>query len=354
MGSNGLFKSTMKKIIFGVCASMLLNPSIAYGQTQLHKPMISVSEQKDIYYIGNVTSNVNVRVDAGADKEQLIFNNKKISLNKGTQVIILGEVDVSGKPWYHIRFTYSGTDLTGYSTSSYIEKTATVITPSPEPTATPEPTAAPTPTIQPTMAPEHEVSPNPSASPSNDANQEDGKPYFLLFAVLGVMVIAVGCYVVWKKKKDQQQEDSTEVSEKVEKLKKIVLNGNEERTSQRHKLKNGVYIKKDDQEAQQEFAASQEEEVKNEESPITDLEEMQADAKAAVASESADKKALRVAIAKLREHDIVIHKYFGKGEVFDNSDVRLIEVRFGQDVRFLNKEQLVSKKLLEITNERRV
>ena len=51
-------------------------------------------------------------------------------------------------------------------------------------------------------------------------------------------------------------------------------------------------------------------------------------------------------INKLKPHDLVVHKYFGKGEVYDNSDVKLLEVRFGSDVRFLNKESLISKHLL--------
>ena len=76
------------------------------------------------------------------------------------------------------------------------------------------------------------------------------------------------------------------------------------------------------------------------------------DARNESSKDGEEKKALRMRIQKLREHDIVIHKYFGRGEVFDNSDVRLIEVRFGNDVRFLNKDNLAAKKLLTITNER--
>ena len=45
-------------------------------------------------------------------------------------------------------------------------------------------------------------------------------------------------------------------------------------------------------------------------------------------------------------------EYYGKGEVYDNSDIGRIEVRFGNDVRFLNKDDLVSKKLLSKYEDR--
>ena len=51
-------------------------------------------------------------------------------------------------------------------------------------------------------------------------------------------------------------------------------------------------------------------------------------------------------IDNLNPGDIVYHEYFGKGVVFDNTDVRRIEVRFGTDMRFIDKAGCVSKKLM--------
>ena len=68
-------------------------------------------------------------------------------------------------------------------------------------------------------------------------------------------------------------------------------------------------------------------------------------------AESDEKRALREAIERLQEHDIVYHTIYGEGEVYDNSDVKLIEVRFGNDMRFLKKDQLVAKRELKIIDE---
>ena len=64
-----------------------------------------------------------------------------------------------------------------------------------------------------------------------------------------------------------------------------------------------------------------------------------------------DKRALRDAIERLQEHDIVYHTIYGEGEVYDNSDVKLIEVRFGNDMRFLKKDQLVARREHKVVDE---
>lgn len=59
-----------------------------------------------------------------------------------------------------------------------------------------------------------------------------------------------------------------------------------------------------------------------------------------------EKEILREEIDRLRIGDMVYHEYFGKGIVRDNSDVKVIEISFGQDVRFLNKQSCAAKRLL--------
>lgn len=61
-----------------------------------------------------------------------------------------------------------------------------------------------------------------------------------------------------------------------------------------------------------------------------------------------DKQELRRMVDELKEHDVVIHRFFGYGEVDDNSDIKLIEIRFGSDVRYFNKDSLVAKKMFAI------
>jgi len=59
-----------------------------------------------------------------------------------------------------------------------------------------------------------------------------------------------------------------------------------------------------------------------------------------------EKELLREEIENLSPGDLVYHEYFGKGVVFDNSDVKRIEIRFGTDVRFVDKAACVAKKLM--------
>ncbi|MBO4628056.1 MAG: hypothetical protein J5645_08775 [Lachnospiraceae bacterium] len=57
---------------------------------------------------------------------------------------------------------------------------------------------------------------------------------------------------------------------------------------------------------------------------------------------------LRVALDDLKEQDTLVHKEYGVGEVIDNSDPQVIQVRFGRDLRFLKKDRLARKQLVEL------
>ncbi len=55
---------------------------------------------------------------------------------------------------------------------------------------------------------------------------------------------------------------------------------------------------------------------------------------------------VRARLEQLREQDRIQHKLYGEGEVIDNSDAEIIQVRFGRDLRFLKKEKLARKDLV--------
>ncbi len=57
---------------------------------------------------------------------------------------------------------------------------------------------------------------------------------------------------------------------------------------------------------------------------------------------------LRAALDTLKEQDTLVHKEYGVGEVIDNSDPQVIQVRFGRDLRFLKKDRLARKQLIEL------
>ncbi len=376
----GLFVKgkVIKKALFCACfaMSMMMFTTSVNAQTRLYT---STSDKADNfeYYEGKVTSGVNIRIDAGADKDKVMVGGKGVSLAKGTIVTIIGSKNVGNKPWYKIRFTYGGKELEGFATSTYIQKTGVVITPTPTPTAepTPEPTIAPEPTVS-------EVTVNPTIAPvveTEETAKSQGNDKMMQYVVIAIAVLTVaggGIYLYLRKKDGGTK--AVPASKKAANQKEVTLKSKEDhkladsqsensdndlslevkkqqvgRVSKRDKilrqtnLKSEVYvIKSKEENAFKDLGLAATLEAIDLEEHIVDKQHNP------VQQESLEKKALRDAINNLKQHDIILHKYFGKGEVYDNSDVRLIEVRFGSDARFLNKDQLVNKKLIHITNEK--
>ncbi|MBR5712872.1 MAG: hypothetical protein IKX54_04680 [Lachnospiraceae bacterium] len=67
-----------------------------------------------------------------------------------------------------------------------------------------------------------------------------------------------------------------------------------------------------------------------------------------VPAEPTPEEILRGKLDLLREQDTLVHKEYGVGEVIDNSDAQIIQVRFGRDLRFLKKDRLARKHLVEL------
>ena len=57
---------------------------------------------------------------------------------------------------------------------------------------------------------------------------------------------------------------------------------------------------------------------------------------------------LRRKLDELKEQDVLVHRKRGVGEVIDNSDPNIIQVRFDRDLRFLKKDKLVKKNLVRL------
>ena len=66
------------------------------------------------------------------------------------------------------------------------------------------------------------------------------------------------------------------------------------------------------------------------------------------ADEPTPEERLRIKIDALRAQDTIVHRLYGEGVVIDNSDSEIIQVRFGRDLRFLKKDKLARKDLVEL------
>lgn len=64
--------------------------------------------------------------------------------------------------------------------------------------------------------------------------------------------------------------------------------------------------------------------------------------------DSSSQDRLKLKLNALRPQDRFVHKLYGEGVVVENSDPDIIQVRFGRDLRFLKKDKLARKELVEL------
>lgn len=295
--------------------------------------------------LGRTTARVNVRYGPGDGLYDIIVHNdEKITLDSDKEVLIVDDeiYEASGNIWYNIIFQWKGEEISGWATSSYIKVIATV-TPTPTPSPTPEP-ATPTPSPEPTPSPTPTAVPaTPTPMPTIDPSSGDFRFVWGMIAALVIIAIIAIALIYVKNKLVYSSARSQEMSQKMKRLKNINLAEEKEdilSTTMITRRKRPEVRIVDENDEDREYDPELIDSLFGEELPAVEK------VRPEPTRESDEKRAIRNEINKLKPHDMVLHKYFGKGEVYDNSDVKLLEVRFGSDVRFLNKDSLVSKRLL--------
>ncbi|MCR5728122.1 MAG: SH3 domain-containing protein [Lachnospiraceae bacterium] len=323
-----------KGLLFTIAAVLL---SISIGIVN-----VSAEEEEDwVHYEGTVTvsSALNVRTGAGTNFDQVKDETGSVLQLKPQEKVIILEDVVSddGKVWFKIQFERDGKPYEGFATSSYIAKNEDVkITPSPLPT----PTATPTPSPTPITATKIPNTPTPLVTDKTDTgeNTTSGNSkssiLFVIFAVIAVAIIFFGLFFVLALVKQSKRKSRIRNARKVDRMRSNEQEnqGGKRRPEIRRSEDDGAYVR----EVRQSVYYTNPD----------DEDEM-----FGIRSDNDDKKNLRAAVDRLQEHDIINHKIYGEGEVYDNSDVKLMEVRFGNDVRFLNKDSVVAKRLIEIIDE---
>lgn len=353
-------RKKLKKVVFAVLCGSLLFAKAEYAAAATE----AVYEYDEERGEGNVyrgvvtTYGLNVRSAAGKDNPQVKVDGTNVVLDKDDEVAILDQEVNNGQVWYKVSFKRNDTVIVGYIHSSYVNLTVDVVqpiaTPTPVPTPTPIPTATPIPT--PTEA-------APTATPTQAPGEgEDGGNGGGLVAILVVVAIAAAALVaLWYIKKRNDDMKGNETSEKLDNLKNVPVSGGPLSAD-------GTPIpvmKRREQPVQDTYeeARRQPVERQDEASLLADKErarlmneEMIRQRRNGEGNDEAElreiaetlkeKEVLREEIDRLRIGDMVYHEYFGKGIVRDNSDVKVIEISFGQDVRFLNKASCAAKRLL--------
>lgn len=303
------------------------------------------------HYVGVATATVNVREGPGVSYDQVTDDSgKPIQLTTGDEVEIFEEKKADdGKVWYHIAFSQKGNDYLGFSTSSYvaIDKDR-IITPAPTPTPEPTPEIVEEIKVEPADEVTNNIDltdndiekKNEAVEPEDESSSSFWKIFWLLILLLLIFVacIFVSYYIRNKKESGNPSRD------KIDKFKQASASpaNNGKKMPQ---FKTSPNVRKPVEENRREShvvrtAAPVAREDNYVETSMDDL-----------AAENESDLSLREKIDRLQDHDIVKHVIYGEGEVSDNSDVKLLEVKFGNDTRYLKKDQLVRNHELTVYDD---
>lgn len=337
----------------------------AYAETEPTYEVTNETAEAEAY-VGEVnTEHLNVRLGFGTAYDRVNVNGEYIMLVQGDEVAVMSSGNAAnGDLWYEVRWMKDGTEFHGYVNASFVNlsENRAVPLPTPTPVATPTPAATPTPVVTPT--PEVTQAPVLTQAPGTSEKKEGGfSPLAGVSIVAVLLIIAAAVYIIVMKKK--REATAAETTEKIDSLKHIQLkkgpedvNGNPISVMKRkqevmEEPKEAVRAQFSGYEsdaamlARKEHARMVNEEFMEKSRFFDPNEEKKKEDELKLLSESLkEKDLLREEIDGLNPGDIVYHEYFGKGVVFDNTDVRRIEVRFGTDMRFIDKAGCVSKKLM--------
>ena len=359
----------------------------------------------DGYYDGEVNETintvVNVRTGPSAEVYEIVqtSNGTSVKIPKLTKLVIIGESrDEQLDLWYHVRLEFEGETVEGYCLAEFITRYAKV-TFTPTPTPSEDQNQTPTPTI----AGADNVFGNNTPTPSEDNKSlvDDSKgfrPYKYMVILCIVIVVLILIYTLYSKYQEKILEKEMdryssrtgvepiegELEEDFEEAKQdyynylklgdqtdrnlgeelgdpedieLDINGlfEEENTEE---IANTVRMTQqettqNEPEAEPEAAEETQEEAETEEAQAEELPEEEpviiqpAPVPEAVRDDAATHEAaVRARLDRLKEQDRIQHKLYGEGEVIDNSDAEIIQIRFGRDLRFLKKEKLARKDLV--------
>lgn len=347
----------MKKVLYVMlCGSLLLTKGVyASAATEAVYEYDEERGDANVYRGVITTDGLNVRSGAGKGNPVVKIDDKGITLDEDDEVAILDQEVSDGQVWYKVSFLRGDTIVIGYVHSSYVDLTAEIV----PPIATPTPIPTPTPTQAPPTPTEVPATATPTLPPVEEKDGNGGG----FIAILVVVAIAAGALVgLWYLKKRTDDLKGSETSEKVDNLKNISLS-NAPLSADGTPIpvmKRREQVPEESQDAVRRYPRERQDEASiladkerarlmNEEMirQSRNGENEEEDARLReLAANLKEKEVLKEEIDRLHIGDMVYHEYFGKGIVRDNSDVKVIEISFGQDVRFLNKASCAAKRLL--------
>lgn len=358
----------------------------------------------DGYFDGTISSaistNVNVRSGPGTSYEVVkTSTGAQVKLVANTALKIVGESrDDKLDGWYHIFAEFQGEMIEGYCFGEFVTVSAKVTF---TPTPTPDLTATITEAV-PTIPGSETVFATPTpVPPVNDEELGKSNPYkyILIFSIVIILLIVI--YTIFSRSQEKKLEKEME---RYSKRSRYIepLDGESEEDFELAKKKlyryeidvpEGTESSEEYEDADDELSFGEEEfELELEDDIAIDNPEMEeigggertsaaeelseefvvdldgfenefdapeSEAASDVqpeapADEDSDMKIYQETYERKRSYldtlaagEEVVHKLYGDGVIIDNSDAEIIQIRFGRDLRFLKKDKLARKDLVE-------
>ncbi|MCR5585540.1 MAG: SH3 domain-containing protein [Lachnospiraceae bacterium] len=330
-GLSRQFRRICKAVTVFLLVIFFLKDITVYAATEPTYKYTAETENADAYVV-KITTSLNVRVGPGKNYNKIThpITNKTISLKSGDLVAVMGESEVvyddgSTATWYEIRWIEDDIEFHGYINGKYTKKTGdpAIPLPTPTPIATNTPTPTPTPTKGPTNTPAPSKTPTPTLPAPMMGDSVNGNPPWIGILIVALVLVAcvAGYFVFVAKKKNAMYHEESET-----------INGLRRVTPEKFNDK-----------VQQNVRPVKEEDYVDE---VDAEENYEANRQAAMANAIKEKEMIKKELDGLEEKDTVIHKYFGEGIVIDNSDVNNVEIKFGSEIRYINKESAAAKHLM--------
>ncbi len=344
----------------------------------------------------------------GADGEPLV-------IPEGTTVFITGEqYDPDFDVWYECQVTLDGTTYDGYVYTGRVTRgEAVAFTPTPAPTEAPTPEATESPSADITDAADDKDGVDKDTKQMiEDSNSFE--PWKWILILLVVIVVFMIVYTVWVKQSEEKLEREIErysnrpqyepldgeLDEDFEEAKSNYYDhiglGDQEGRDLGEIIGNPDDVQLDmtgifeDEESAEESAEDKQESVEDilaalesrqaaqreeYESPAYEEQPMYAEApvyeeQPVYAEQLSYEEPQHVEIPQpvkrpskgaviadldrlnaLTENERLLHRAYGKGIVVDNTDPEIIQVKFGDEMRFLKKDKLAAKGLVKVSNK---
>ncbi len=329
-----------------ICAvlvlALLCDNTVVFAETEPTYELTEETENAKAFVV-RITTTLNVRTGPGTSFKKIKHpvTGKSVSLKKNDLVAVMRECtatyeDGSVDLWYEVRWVNEGIEFHGYINAHYTRNTGDPAIPLPTPTPLVPYTPTPTPEPEvPTATPTPTNTPTPTPAKPGMGTQANSTPPWTAPLIIGSIILGIsaifGIYA-FIKERIVVAEDGNSVK---------FVGKHKQAEMERLLAANAV---PEISEAEKAERAEAEARAEAERQRIAEKEERERqEAMERIAREN---ERVREMLDELKVNDRVGHRFFGAGVVTDNSDPKNIEIRFGDEVRVIDKENAAAKHIL--------